>query len=333
MGNQPGVGGTKQRQLYQQQQMGNSGLRRSGKVSPYTPNQIQNANGMNMSRSPSMMQGPSPMQGVLRGRVTNQSAVIQPNISPDMDPRLERSSRRQSPTYRKLSPSLTRDLGESRIYSDTLNQALSRALGDQAYNQESSRRDNLSTSTRAAPRDYSPRASRQPRDYSMQMSKDFRDYTPPRTMTNTRSDNRFSEKELAKLRLDFNLISENQNVLREKLIEYLGIEEIGHSQLIERLLSVLQQSLGGQGRGTDRMILGFDKFTTLVGILCKGDANERLELIYKLFDAKGQGYVMKDEFCEVYTQFFQAMMVVNFHQNELSQLRMQVDTNIFWDWI
>lgn len=311
-------------------------------VTPYVERDQNPPVQMQRSRSPGMNQ-PTSQQNLGR------SAVIRGGM--ERSERFDRPPMMQSTvsagtSIRRASPGLgRRDPLDNRNNEDALSQALSRALGTDMgeFSRFSTRRDltenSLFTSRRGGSRDTSPELKE--REPSMILSRGFRDYTPPRTNENSftsnraarlnerkfsNEENRFTEKEVAKLKLDFALISKNGSVLTEKLIEYLGLEEIEMSPFVERLFTTLQQSFEGRGRSRlgGSLSFGYDNFVRLVAILCKGTANERLDLIYKIFDPQDQGYIMKEDFFDVYSMFFHTMMSVEWRQPGLSDLREQV---------
>lgn len=340
MGNNQG--GSKKKNKQYAEAYGNN-LKKVGRVSPY----------LNDGLSPGMQTQsavlPSAHGPLLRGRAhnhnnLNRSSILSNNLGPAAVNRkssLSPGNGVRKPSIHEAAHTRTRDLSENRVYSnmsgnEALNQALSRALNK---DHSSANRDtdqpvqgNLASlrGSRIMPKDIDLTKSqtkkaerlpdREPRDYSMTQS--YRNYTLPKeNMPLNNYERRFTDKELAKLKFDFSLISKSEGELKDKLTEYLGVEEIGHTNLVQAILATLQTD---SDDGSNKSGFSYDHFIFAVGILCKGEVDERLGLIYKLFDPNVQSFIPKEDFGNVYFYFFKAMMEVNFQQSPLSELKSHV---------
>lgn len=126
---------------------------------------------------------------------------------------------------------------------------------------------------------------------------------------------RFTPIDIKRLRTDYRKFCNKMEIMtRRAFLEYFKIEELEGTLVGDRLYA----AFAGQGS------IDFEKFLNAVGILSKGTLDEKLELIFKMFDIKNANVIERSDLKRMMLSILNSMLDIEMDSGDVQNLQMEV---------
>ncbi|CAG9326788.1 unnamed protein product [Blepharisma stoltei] len=126
---------------------------------------------------------------------------------------------------------------------------------------------------------------------------------------------RFNPIEIKRLRTDYRKFCNKMEIMtRRAFLEFFKIEELEGTLIGDRLYTAF--ALQGS--------IDFEKFLNAVGVLCKGSLDERLQLVFKIFDVKNANVIDRSDLKRILLSILNSMLEVEMDSAEVQNLQMEV---------
>ena len=128
---------------------------------------------------------------------------------------------------------------------------------------------------------------------------------------------RLSKDEMQMIEGEFNHLSRNQLIGRNKLLQYFNLEDISETPMATAFLNTLKHT------GGDRRFIDWPTFLNFVIILGKGSKEERLELFFQLFniDNSDKYIISKRNLKQAIWHIFCSLLQVTYEDKIIEDLK------------
>lgn len=124
-------------------------------------------------------------------------------------------------------------------------------------------------------------------------------------------ESKLTPEELAELKNQYKSISTHNIVSQNKLFKFMGIKEFIDTSLGGKLFRLFSKT-------ATTSFFSWDTFLCLMGVIHYGDIDDKIKLLYRLFDDDFDNYVSKDEMIKILNELFIILKTVRFNNGDLS---------------
>jgi Ca2+-binding EF-hand superfamily protein len=127
---------------------------------------------------------------------------------------------------------------------------------------------------------------------------------------------RLSEQEIQFVKKNYDKLSINEVIGKNKLLEYFNLLDFKDTPLASGMLYLLKNTNDSQNG-----LVTWDKFISFVTILSKGTKEERLQLIFKLFDSTSNAEVTKKSVKDAITSLLFSLLKNSYDEKSVENMR------------
>ncbi|CAI2379664.1 unnamed protein product [Moneuplotes crassus] len=129
------------------------------------------------------------------------------------------------------------------------------------------------------------------------------------------SEARFLPNELAMIKKEFDKLSKDQVIGKQKLFKFLRITDISETFLTDQLFYVMKNSPELNSP------IDWQKFISFLSIFLKGSEEEKLKLIFLFFDRSRKYTITKEEMQVVISSTILSMMSIPYEDRSIESVR------------
>jgi len=116
---------------------------------------------------------------------------------------------------------------------------------------------------------------------------------------------KFDDEERANLKEQFDSIAKQNVISQNALYEFMGIKDFRESPLGDKLFGVFLST-------ANTHFFNWETFLVIMGIIHKGEMEDKIDLLYSLFDINNDHCVDKPEMIGLFNHFFNILKKVSF---------------------